>query len=358
MKLIKTYISLILITSLLIFTSCSDDNDNPTNGGTNGDKLEITSFTPGSGYIGTEVTITGKNFTTDISKLAVFFHDNVEAEIDSVYPATNPTNIICRVPEGAVTGNIKVVVDGETVTSSEEFAIMVRFQPSSENTWWSYDFYELEKNGRKENTHRRDSAVVTGTEMKFQQEAAVHQNYEDDQESEKTYFHEESEQLYSLATYVYPSPEDLGGFNIPLEVPDAWVLIADEQGTTWDIGSQDFDNIKVTVQGTELTIKGTFYVRGEKGSKEDIDVKGSMNSAQDYIITYGFDGKIKKIKIGPVPVDTDIDLKFDLQNHFYYVNNLGLVKRVLEPTTVKTGDPAPDYDIDGSESIIADYEIK
>jgi IPT/TIG domain len=61
---------------------------------------EIDSFSPGSGPVGTQVTITGKNF--DIGSIInVFFNGAV-----AVFQIISPTELITTVPPGATTGYI------------------------------------------------------------------------------------------------------------------------------------------------------------------------------------------------------------------------------------------------------------
>jgi len=76
----------------------------------------ITSFTPGSGTVGTAVTITGTNFTgaTDVD-----FNGTAAA-----YTVVSGTSITTTVPAGATTGPISVTTAGGTATSSTNFTVI------------------------------------------------------------------------------------------------------------------------------------------------------------------------------------------------------------------------------------------
>jgi hypothetical protein len=76
----------------------------------------ITGFNPGTGPVGTPVTITGTNFT---GATAVTFFNGVAAS----YTVTDSQHISTTVPAGATTGVIKVTAGGLTATSSTSFTV-------------------------------------------------------------------------------------------------------------------------------------------------------------------------------------------------------------------------------------------
>ncbi len=78
--------------------------------------LTITSFTPTSAYIGTHLTISGSNFSTNSTNDIVYF-GAVRAEVLS----SSTTNITVMVPDGATYGPISVTVNGLTAYSDQPF---------------------------------------------------------------------------------------------------------------------------------------------------------------------------------------------------------------------------------------------
>jgi hypothetical protein len=76
----------------------------------------ITGFTPDKGPAGTEVSITGSNFT-DVSSVRF---DNLEAASFNVIDATK---ITARVPAGAISGRISVKTPGGTAISRNRFTV-------------------------------------------------------------------------------------------------------------------------------------------------------------------------------------------------------------------------------------------
>lgn len=74
----------------------------------------ISSVTPESGTIGTEVTIRGMNFSPNPSENTITFN-GTEAPVDQA----SDTLLVTEVPDGATTGPVEVTVDGETATGPE-----------------------------------------------------------------------------------------------------------------------------------------------------------------------------------------------------------------------------------------------
>ena len=80
---------------------------------------QITSFSPGQGEVGTNVTITGDNFSPTRANNTVKFN-GVKATVISA----TATEIQASVPSNATTGKITVEVNGETATSASEFNVV------------------------------------------------------------------------------------------------------------------------------------------------------------------------------------------------------------------------------------------
>ena len=80
----------------------------------------ITSFAPTSGFVGTQVTIAGSNFSENISDVTVQFN-GVNATIISA----SKTQIVVSTPSGAITGKITVAVGGQSITSTTDFTVLV-----------------------------------------------------------------------------------------------------------------------------------------------------------------------------------------------------------------------------------------
>jgi hypothetical protein len=82
-------------------------------------ELAFNSFSPKSGQVGSEVTITGAGFADTRSGNSVTFSGDAVATV----VAASSTELTVEVPEDAQDGPISVEVDGNMVTSSESFTV-------------------------------------------------------------------------------------------------------------------------------------------------------------------------------------------------------------------------------------------
>ncbi|WP_423999399.1 IPT/TIG domain-containing protein [Maribacter sp. IgM3_T14_3] len=79
----------------------------------------LVGFSPLSGPVGTEVTITGSAFGTDAAKVQVFLDEELELEIKSI----SDTAIKVDIPTESISGKISLIVDG-TELIGEEFELL------------------------------------------------------------------------------------------------------------------------------------------------------------------------------------------------------------------------------------------
>lgn len=103
--------------AITLFTACSDDDDDNGGGPDPEVQLTITSFIPTGARVKDTITITGTGFSTNKILNSVVFTNQKEAIVVSA----TQTELKAIVPNGVSTGVISVTVDGETVTSTNEF---------------------------------------------------------------------------------------------------------------------------------------------------------------------------------------------------------------------------------------------
>ncbi|MCR9227029.1 MAG: BspA family leucine-rich repeat surface protein [Flavobacteriaceae bacterium] len=104
------------ILAVAMFWSCGKDDSPDTPPASS--KPTISSFAPKTGPEGTEVTITGTNFSTTKADNTVKFGGTA-----ATVSAATATQLKVVVPTGATTGKISVAVDGETATSTDSFTV-------------------------------------------------------------------------------------------------------------------------------------------------------------------------------------------------------------------------------------------
>jgi len=114
MKLSKLLLSVLIVAGLsIILSHCKKDNVDPN-------QLQITGFTPESGYVGDLVAISGRNFSSNVADNKVAFNGTSAFIVDA-----NPTTITVAVPPGATTGKIAVAVNGTVVFSKDDFTVFL-----------------------------------------------------------------------------------------------------------------------------------------------------------------------------------------------------------------------------------------
>ncbi len=117
-----------LLVVLLLLVSCGDKN-NPVNNGV----FQINSLLPSTAYTGQAVTIIGNNFGGTRSGSYVSL--NGEKLDDSSHYSWSNTQVVFFVPQGAVTGDVTLTVNGET---SNAKTLTIENQPSSTAPYLDY----------------------------------------------------------------------------------------------------------------------------------------------------------------------------------------------------------------------------
>ncbi len=109
----------VLTTSgLIFFSSCKkgDSNNNPPPSPV---LPTILSFSPAYGQVGTQVTITGTDFSPSPVENALKFNGTA-----ALVTAASTTQLVTTVPTSATTGKLSVTVKNNTATSTDDFLIL------------------------------------------------------------------------------------------------------------------------------------------------------------------------------------------------------------------------------------------
>lgn len=101
-----------LIALLFAFVGCSDDDEDIIN------PFNVTTISPESGTVGTDITITGTDFP-DASDISITF-DGVPATISSA----SSTQLVVTIPDGATSGAVTVSANGTTQDATTSFTVL------------------------------------------------------------------------------------------------------------------------------------------------------------------------------------------------------------------------------------------
>ncbi len=203
--------------------------------------------------------------------------------------------------------------------------------PSKAGNFWVYE--TVTKDDKDVEIKTTDSTVAMGVETKLSKQASVNKNFVDGKLSTTSYEYVDSQKLYQLLAGFLPAESTLG-FPLPLEIPDAWALMADANATTgWDIATIPLDNMEIDIPGTGLVkIKsGNIKFAGLKGGKMDVTAAGKTMSAQEFTINSIFTSTIS-VTFQGVPID--VSLNFTITTKRYYADKVGLVKSISMPATI------------------------
>src|SRR6266702_1110495 len=121
MKSMKIFYSILALLISTLLTSCGGSGGGGTTssgGGGGGTVPTITAFTPARGSVGTTVTITGNNFSTNSAEILVKFNGTT-----AIVTSSSISQIVTTVPAGATTGPITITLGSQTATSSTNFTV-------------------------------------------------------------------------------------------------------------------------------------------------------------------------------------------------------------------------------------------
>jgi hypothetical protein len=235
-----------------------------------------------------------------------------------------------------------------STTNPQNFFLVVS------GNYWVYATYNLDTAGVKDMTSMTtDSTVITGTQTLYGKNSFIFTTYNSKTGSKTQNFYTENGKLYTAVSSVIP---DTTQFPLPLNIPNAWVVVADPDSASWTIFSQALNNADFPVPGYGTAkLTGTFAIRGEKGSQSTMQTGENQTisvSAQEYRMIFSFNGTIT-IPGVPIPMT----LNFAVTNHSWYGVNIGLIQSKTDPSTISVGGGLITQKIQGTESDMLRYHV-
>jgi hypothetical protein len=204
-------------------------------------------------------------------------------------------------------------------SSSTDSTDTTNYYPMKSGNFWVYAT-STKMDGTT--TNSVDSTVTKEQSTQFGQLCFRFENYSDGIKGNDTYQYSANNKLYTSIKSVLPSPDLL-----PLPsnlVPDAWVVIADNNSSSWDIFTLPVDSIPITYGGLTFSLSGTIKIQGKKSEKTTVNFMDKNYTAQKFIMEVNINGTIG----GTIPVN------FTIKTNYYYVENIGLVKSETLSTTI------------------------
>ncbi len=247
---------------------------------------------------------------------------------------------------------IMLIING--CSSSTSPTTTKNFFPIVSGNYWVYASYNLDSLGNKDLTSlTTDSTVITGTQTLYGKSSFIFTTYNSKNGSSSQNFYTENGKLYTAVANIMP---DTTQIPLPLNIPEAWIVIADPDSSSWTIFTQTYDNTNVSLPGYgSAKLTGTFTIKGEKGTQSTMQTGENQSisvTAQEYKLVYSFVGNVTITGL-PLPMT----LNFTGTRHSWYGENIGLIQSRTDPATISIGGGLITQKIQGSESDMLRYHV-
>lgn len=309
----------------IVIVSCSDDN--PTQPVK---KLTIAKFTPNSGGIDTEVKIYCVNFPANVSAPEITFFGGAVAVLNEITNKQDTTILSCVVPANAVTGKITIKADAETAVSQNAFTVIENpgdLFPTSQFSYWVYKTHELDQNNEPIYDYfNQDSIVISGAKPLLGKTATIFKNYLYNnsnsayEEKGEQYYHTYNSRIYAHTDALNSLIKvDIAGFQLPFQLEEQWLLLADPYQSSWQIYKKDFDNDSIQYGVIWVHFTGKLQIDGSFIADESLNTSIGALFAKKYLTKLSFAGFIK-IAGQDIPVNISREL------YSWYSPSIGRVK--------------------------------
>ncbi len=192
---------------------------------------------------------------------------------------------------------------------------------------WKYTSVDFDKDGNfKEETRTKETVQLIGKKVVLGKNAFVLLKTYQDNTTREDYFYIENKKLYAHSKYITPNIS-AQGIDFPINIPESWVLIADNVQSQWDIVSVPITDAPISTPFGEAKINGTLSIKGLKVSSSEITFANKKFETMPVKIQYQFSGKISISFYNN-------DLNFTITEKYVYANNLGLYELTREPITI------------------------
>ena len=231
------------------------------------------------------------------------------------------------------------------------------YYPYAQGSIWTYSKFDLDMdNNQKVETETEETHEVTGSEQRFGREATVVEATEEDGQPEKNYYDVEgNEKFWVTADFVIPSEEDMGSFPLPIDIPEAWIVLADRGSDKWDMMTIDIPKFTTTIEGFNVEISGTLEIDGESSGKGTQLITGTEYDTEEYRTIYKFNLSVKSTDLGAT-----IPVEFTLVQHYWFADGVGISQMRLDSKTVNIDlgiFGSISEDIEGNEAVLTSFTI-
>jgi IPT/TIG domain len=370
---------ILMLILLSVFVFACDKDEDPKDA-----EMGIEDFSPKSGGVGSEVTITGFGFSGDKTEMNVFFA-GTEASIIS----SSESEIVVRVPQGAETGTIEVVFNFLNDESDEAFTVSGLSMTGAgaylpvQNMWIDYDVYEVDENLRRGDDIEGSWRATVGDVMEYEGREA----YEIIYTVEEAGFSEEIKKEYVTADegalYNYFSfDEQIGGpgeddeemDGVPAFEDLGWIPVFKPNEDSWEVYNGEMDVPEELLQQMQIPALAADFIKiktnmdAVKDGSEDYTLNGETLAGEKVVISF-------VMSIG-LADDTPEAIKsllgsfigqeiFSMESIYWFSKGFGYIRSINQFPSFEEGGMGGERDDDprgddedipfGMEEIIVDY---
>jgi hypothetical protein len=252
------------------------------------------------------------------------------------------------------------------------------YLPNTVGNYWVYKNTAIDKDSGEEKTDEatHDSLAVTGVVSVGATHYDVYRNHFDiyDESDDISLEYKDINMKYGnqkidvSSAFIFPTTGSITKITNYLLGEDfslpEYVTIADFAATAeWELISPiTVDTLpEIEIEGFVANLKNVRYnAVAAKGAEEDLEYNGTTHKAQQFIITHKIltNGKLAIPNMGETELE---DLALDIKFSLYFVKNIGLVKRSMDPVKVSVPFGVAKIPVklsDGSKSMLIRNMIK
>ncbi len=204
---------------------------------------------------------------------------------------------------------------------------------TSSGSFWIYEHKEIDYDSKSQTGETTyDSTAVTGIEEKTGKQATVFTSWDYDNAGGASnptdlYYYEENESVYAHADLFNRALAQIElPVDIPLDIGDQWLKIADNQSNSWITTSVTIEDVEISFQGIPGLFGGQILVEGTKAGSEKITLSGSEINTIKFAHTITLSGELKSLEGITLLTLSPISTNFNL----WFGENAGIVKTELE----------------------------
>ncbi|MDQ1265694.1 MAG: hypothetical protein QG635_845 [Bacteroidota bacterium] len=225
--------------------------------------------------------------------------------------------------------------------------------PLNNGSYWIYSVSDPDSVSNPDYKPTIDSTWVKGPINKLGRDGkilATHSVPPQGNPSEsEAYFATEGKKIFIHSDYFMGMLSGMEDY-LPVKISEQWMKVADSEDDLWRILELEIPDTTFPLMPM-IRIKGDLMVFGSMENPESVTVMGTQYQAQKYTIKIDFTGSLQVPGYGSLPI------QFTRKIYLYFVENIGLVKRITDKTSI----PVPligDISFPESDEVLIRYSVK